>query len=349
MKTAAIICEFNPLHTGHKKIIDYAKSVADFVICIMSGNFTQRGMPACADKYSRAKHAIMSGADLVVELPTVFATASAENFAYGAVKTVNALQTDYLVFGSECGDLEMLRACADKLKDEQINRIIKAHIARGVSYPKAVAQAIDNDLLNGPNNTLAIEYLQAMRLMNCNATALTLKREGDFNAQTAEQFASSALLRQHPALRPTYTFDFVEKDINDDVEQIYCNFATLYMSLTNAQTLIATEGVTEGLQNRIIAADKLHGYNAMIESIKSKRYTRLKLQRIVLNAVLQITKQTVNESKIAPPSVNALAVSTRALSLLSRTNGITDDTTKRADNLYNAMIGRSPSTKLLKI
>ena len=103
MKIAAIICEFNPLHSGHKRLIDYAKSIAEHVVCIMSGNFTQRGLPACADKYSRAKHAVMSGADMVIELPTVFATASAQNFARGGVAIAHKIGADYLVFGSECG------------------------------------------------------------------------------------------------------------------------------------------------------------------------------------------------------------------------------------------------------
>ena len=96
MNLAAIICEFNPLHTGHKRLIDYAKTVADKVVCIMSGNFTQRGLPACADKYARAKHAVMAGADIVVELPTVFATASAENFAIGGVSIANKLNATVL-------------------------------------------------------------------------------------------------------------------------------------------------------------------------------------------------------------------------------------------------------------
>ena len=97
MKLAAIICEFNPLHTGHKRLIDYARSVADKVVCIMSGNFMQRGLPACADKYARARHAILAGADLVVELPVAFATASAENFAFGGIAAVKRLGADCLV------------------------------------------------------------------------------------------------------------------------------------------------------------------------------------------------------------------------------------------------------------
>ena len=100
MKISAIICEFNPIHKGHKRLIDLARNTSDYVVCVMSGNFTQRGLPACADKYARARHAVRCGADLVVELPTVFACASAENFALGGVKIASMMGAETLLFGS---------------------------------------------------------------------------------------------------------------------------------------------------------------------------------------------------------------------------------------------------------
>ena len=349
MKSAAIICELNPLHSGHKKLIDYARSVADNVICIMSGNFTQRGMPACADKYARAKHAILAGADMVVELPTVFATASAENFAYGAIQIVNAIQADAVIFGSECGDIVQLQQCAELLRSECVNEQIKKQIALGVSYPRAVYQATKCDLLNGANNVLAIEYLQAMQRSHSTATPLTVKRENDRNATTAGQFASSALLRDNKALLPLYSYDYVICDIDDAIEQKYRDFAALYISVADKDYLARIEGVTEGLENRIVCADKSHGYDVMLDTIKTKRYTRLKLQRIILNAILKITEKTVSEYKSAPLAVNALAVSDKSLGLLSLTRGTPDPITLRADSLYCALAGKNVANKLLKI
>ena len=177
MKLAAIICEFNPLHTGHKKLIDFAKTLADNVVCIMSGNFTQRGLPACADKYPRARHALLAGADLVVELPTVFATASAENFAFGGVAIAQKLGADCLVFGSECGDIDKLFSCLDIIEDCETNKLIQQEVSKGVSYPKAIASACGLDILDKPNNVLAIEYLKAIRRSNSTIAPFTLKRD----------------------------------------------------------------------------------------------------------------------------------------------------------------------------
>ena len=142
MTSTAIICELNPLHSGHKRLIDYAKTFSEKVICIMSGNFVQRGFPACCDKYSRATHAVKCGADLVVELPTVFATSSATDFALGGVMIANKLHADYLLFGSECGKISQLQNCVTMLDDKEVNATIRNLMNNGTSYPTAVAKAI---------------------------------------------------------------------------------------------------------------------------------------------------------------------------------------------------------------
>ena len=245
MKLAAIICEFNPLHTGHKRLIDYAKSLACNVVCIMSGNFTQRGMPACADKYSRAKHAVLAGADLVVELPTVFATASAENFAYGAVALANKLGADCLFFGSECGDIEQLKKCIDEINDADTNKRIQQEVQHGVSYPKAVALATGQELLSQPNNVLAIEYLKALQYTHSSITPFTLKREDNYNDDEPQQFASSKALRTDKTLRDKYTFDFVKQDIDDSIEDKFCKLVPAFLAVATKKELEQIEGVTE--------------------------------------------------------------------------------------------------------
>lgn len=349
MKLVAIICEFNPLHTGHKRLIDYAKTVADKVVCIMSGNFTQRGLPACADKYSRAKHAILCGADLVVELPTVFATASAENFAYGGVIIAQKLGADCLVFGSECGDIDELQQCVESLNDSKTNERIKQEVQKGISYPKAVATATQLDVLNKPNNVLAVEYLKALKRVNATIVPITLKREDNFNDVSARQYASSKALRDDTTLREKYTFDFVTKDIDDSIVLKYCSFAPSILSVATKEQLEQIEGITEGLQNRIFNADKTQGYENMLEEIKTKRYTRLKLQRVVLNCILGVTKQTVADYKSQQPRIKVLAVKSSETTLLQGIENESDEITQRADRLYATLSGKTAPAKLVKI
>ena len=349
MKLAAIICEFNPLHTGHKRLIDYARSLADNVVCIMSGNFTQRGLPACADKYSRAKHAILVGADLVVELPTVFATASAENFAYGGIAIASKLGADCLVFGSECGSIDELQKCIDTINDAETNKLIQQEVQKGVSYPKAVAMATGLELLSYPNNILAIEYLKALQSTHSTIKPYTLKREDNYNNDQPQQYASSKALRADKRLRDKYTFDYVTRDIDDSIEDKFYKLAPSFLSVATREKLEQTEGVTEGLHNRIFNADKTQGYEHMLEEIKTKRYTRLKLQRVILNYILGITKDTVTNFKNRQPELKVLAVKSSAVALLQNLENETDETTLRADKLYASLSGKTAPTKLVKI
>ena len=349
MKLAAIICEFNPLHTGHKRLIDYAKTLADKVVCIMSGNFTQRGLPACADKYSRAKHAILAGADMVVELPIVFATASAENFAYGGVSIANMLGADCLVFGSECGDVEDLKQCIDSLNNAETNKRIQQEVQKGVSYPKAVAQATGLELLSQPNNVLAIEYLKALQATHSTITPFTLKRENNYNADEPQQYASSKALRDNKELRSQYSFDYVTQDIDDSIVEKFCQLAPSFLSVASKEQLEQIEGVTEGLHNRIFNADKTRGYEHMIAEIKTKRYTRLKLQRVILNQILGITKEAVAHCKNKQPTTKVLAVKSSAVALLQSIETETDEINLRADRLYATLSGKTAPSKLIKI
>ena len=349
MKLAAIICEFNPLHTGHKKLIDFAKTVADDVVCIMSGNFTQRGLPACADKYARAKHALKAGADLVVEIPTVFATASAENFALGGVKIAEVLHADCLVFGSECGDVVKLNRCVDMLGDDATNAKIRKEIAKGLSYPSAVAKATGLDELDKPNNVLAIEYIKAIRKLNSTITPLTIKRDDNYNDSTAAEFASSMALRKDATLRDRYTFDFVAADIDDEVEKKYCEFVPTILATATKNELEQLEGVTEGIHNRIYDADLSRGFESTIEQIKTKRYTRLKLQRIILNCVLGITKETVAQFKTQPIKIKVLGVKQGKERMLDGIENESDELTKKADKLYYTLSGKTPPAKLVKV
>ena len=206
MKICTIIAEFNPLHSGHKKLIDFAKTFADTVVIVMSGNFTQRGLPAVSNKYNRAKHAILAGADAVIELPTIFATASAQNFATAGVQIASQIGSDYLLFGSEVGDITHLENCAKTMLDcEQNNDTIKQLLDQGLSYPQAVTQTFVQyqDLLATPNNLLAVEYIKAIYRTNSNVAPVTLQRTSNYNDENSQ---SSKAIRV--ALQQNITCDF---------------------------------------------------------------------------------------------------------------------------------------------
>ncbi len=348
MKISAIICEFNPLHTGHKKLIDFAKSISDKVVCIMSGNYTQRGLPACAEKYLRAKHAILAGADMVVELPTIYATASAQNFAFGAIDIANQLNVDFLVFGSESGSIQDLQIIAHQLTSALVNDKIKEKVKQGHSYPKAVSLALQSEILDSPNNMLAIEYLKALNSSNSKIIPITIKRENNYNTTNIDQFASSSALRTNQLLRKKYSFDFVTKDIDDTIESTFCSYAPHALSTISKETWLQVEGVTEGIENRFLLASKNFGYGALLEQVKTKRYTQAKLQRIILNAILNITKKDVECAKQNFTEIVVLAIEESFTQLLHKCTAAST-ITQNADRLYLSFTNQTQPNKLQKI
>ena len=179
MKICAVICEFNPLQNGHKLILEKARELSscDFVLCIMSGNFTQRGDEAIVDKFTRAKIAVGCGADMVVHNPTVFSTSSSEIFALSNVKIANSFENiTHLCFGSECGDIELLKDCANFFANEpkEYSLLLKKYLQLGNSYNQSRNLALEEyakqnesvkqfvTLLMSPNNILAIEYIKVL-------------------------------------------------------------------------------------------------------------------------------------------------------------------------------------------
>lgn len=215
MKTVGIIAEYNPFHNGHLYQLKKAKEItgADFAVVVMSGDFTQRGTPAVFDKYTRCRLSLLAGADLCIELPVVFATASAELFAKGAVSLLSALGVDALCFGSECGEIAPLQKIASLLfaeppaYKEALNKALK----EGLSFPSARAAAVQkcahagslSDVLASPNNILGIEYLKALLALEKSGqhapVPYTIKREGDgylSHTLSEESFCSAMALRK---------------------------------------------------------------------------------------------------------------------------------------------------------
>ena len=210
--TTGIVCEYNPFHNGHLYQIERAKAMgSDSIVCVMSGNFVQRGECAFFDKHTRAKAAIMSGADVVIDLPTPWAMASAETFARGSIGLLESFGIDALSFGCESDDENLLRACASKLGDGETGRLIKRYTAEGSPYPLAVSKALTEtlgeragEIISSPNNTLAIEYI---RHLSDSIKLLPVKRIGaDHDSDRAKDSIASASLIRSKSLKESLSY-----------------------------------------------------------------------------------------------------------------------------------------------
>ena len=298
MKIAAIICEYNPFHNGHKYQLELIKRDFDAVLCVMSGSFTQRGEVAVFDKWQRAKAAVLNGADLVLELPVRYSLSSAKGFAEGAVSLISKTGvTDALVFGSEKNDIAALTEAADILLSEspEISEKIKELLAGGMSYPMAkqiaFSDIIDGDLLTMPNNILAIEYIMALKNMNSKIVPITHPRTVGHSGNSEENgYAPASFIREKirrgediSSLTP---FDFSDCDIYD-TNRLTDIFK--HLMLTEGEALFSGIPDAEpGLFNRFYKACDAVSFDRIIDASVTKRYTRAYLRRIALRAILGI-------------------------------------------------------------
>ena len=339
MKICAVIAEYNPFHLGHLKHIDYIKNTlkADKVIVIMSGSFTQRGDIAVLDKFTRATHAINAGADMVVELPTVFATANAEIFAKGAIGIINSLGVvDQLCFGIESGKKEEYIELAKALNDEskEFKKALKEHLDKGVSLAKAKFLAVkdtygkefNEELINSPNNVLGLEYTKALLSLNSGIEICPMIRGGDHNDTTLKKGITSAtsireILKTGKIKKLKKNVPpFVLKDLKEypfDFEKI-CLSALVKEKSQNIAKIL---DCTEGLENRIKALVKDNmDLETLVEKISTKRYTKTRIRRILTSNLLSITEKFVLECLSSPLYAKVLAVKESEKDLISVLN-----------------------------
>ncbi len=326
MKVAAIICEYNPFHNGHKFHIEETrrKTGVDAVVAIMSGNFVQRGDVAVFPKNLRAQAAINGGADLVLELPVPFATGSAEFFAQGAVRILDALGfVDYLSFGAECSNSEKLLELADLFANEppEFANLIKLYSKDGLSFPSARAKAATEfaiadagEILSSPNNILGIEYCKALLKLNSKIKPCIIERTGAGHdtEDTHGSIASASFIRKlltDSDICSAFSFmpEFAEEIFkNEPLHSIKAieNAILCELIKTPVHKLQAISDVTEGLENRIkdavLCANNL---DELIGLVKTKRYTHSRVRRIILSSFLGITD---NDRKSPPRYIKIL-------------------------------------------
>ena len=336
MKIAAIICEYNPFHNGHKFHIDETRrqTGADAVVALMSGNYVQRGECAIYEKTVRANAAVLGGADLVLELPTVFAVQSAEFFAKNSVKILDALGcADTLAFGAECSDTEEIKKIAEFLSDEPPE--YRARLAEvqslGKSYPAARAECVreflgDNaaEILSAPNNILAVEYCKALFSIGSTIVPHAICRRGaeHDSAQANAEFASASYIRSllqsgktdkaFEYIPPECREIFISESIHSAENMSRAIIGEILKMPTDELALISD--VSEGLENRI--KEKTAAVQSLAEladAVKTKRYTHSRVRRILLHAYLGIKPV---DRTASPPYIKVLAHNTRGCEVI---------------------------------
>lgn len=344
-----IVSEYNPFHNGHLHHLNESKRIShsDYSIAVMTGNFTQRGEASIVDKWSKTKMAIESGIDLVIELPTLYAISSAENFAAGAIKILDSLGiVDYISFGSECDDIAVLNDVANVLcaEPDEYKTLLSHELSKGVSFPKAREKALMmylNDVrrfanvLSSPNNILGIEYLKALTRQKSSIQPITIKREGsnhnDNTISKYEKFASASAIRNLclsndisilKNVMPESSFDI----LNDSIKKgnIVNNLSAFDKEIIYTLRKMSTDeianlpDVSEGLEFAIkSAANECNSVVELLSIINTKRYTKTRIQRILLYAILGITKKDMQISKNIVPYIRILGFNDKGKGILS--------------------------------
>ena len=348
-KVLGIVCEYNPFHNGHLYHIIQSKKIsgADYTIAIMTGNFTQRGDVSIVDKWSKTQMALLGGVDLVIELPVLYSISSAENFAEGAIKILNSLKiVDNISFGSETRDINLLDRIAEVLYNEprEYQTLLSHELSKGISFPKARENALMmylNDVrrfanvLSSPNNILGIEYLKALRKSKSHMLPICIPRVGaGHNDNTYSQsIASATAVRnlvysnkydslEFKRLVPVPTYSILTENIKKGhIVNGLANFEKEILYTIRKLSIIEIANlpdVSEGLEYKLKnAANSCNSLIEFFNIVSSKRYTKTRISRILVYALLGITKKDMQLSKSTIPYIRILGFNKDGQNLLS--------------------------------
>lgn len=350
MKVLGLITEYNPLHNGHIHHLSESLFLtsADAIVCVMSGNFVQRGEPAIIDKWIRAEMALKAGVDLVIELPTVYALSSAEFFAFGAVKILDSLGfVDSICFGSETGLLEPLEEIAEILANEpdRFQEILKNNLAKGLSYPSARETALKeylkrdiSEYISSANNILGIEYLKALKRLKSGIKPYTIKRVGaSYNSKYISGAIASATSIRKAILSdglesadvskaiPLFALEILLRESTKGRIPVSPGFfgkiiISRLRSLTTEQIASAPD-VSEGLENRIKnTAQESDSLEKLQVKISTKRYSNTRINRILYNLLIGVSHKDLKEFNLygGPQYIRVLGFNSRGKKLLSK-------------------------------
>lgn len=363
MNFCAVICEYNPFHNGHAYQLKTIKEKKEFdgILCLMSGNFTQRGEGAIFSKYERARHAVENGADVVLELPALFSVAPAEIFARGAVKILASVPAvKALAFGCESGTKEDFLRAGRALLDEgkEFKATLKENMKQGDSYKVAKTKTVlalnadvDEATLTAPNNLLGVQYVSSILAEKSNIEPLPIERVGSGYADCTpkKNFSSASALRQCIRAVEKRNRKILKSNLPTSVypraaEYSPAPFEVAFLSAlarADAEELALCPDCTEGLENRLLSLFKSNpSYAELLNKIANKRYTLSRLKRILAQNLLKITRKAVKEALESPLYYKVLAVKKDGGFLEALSEGAFPLITRRSDavNLKGAAL-----------
>ena len=339
MNFCGIICEFNPFHNGHEYLINEAKKITNCdILCLMSGDFVQRGTPAIENKYQRAKKAILAGATAVLELPTIYATSNAEIFASGAIKIFKSLNIKQIAFGIENTSLEILKKIA-QLKfenSEKFKLAFKNEIENGINYntalKRSISKCIDNkdvtEILNKPNNILAIEYLTAILKQNADIKTIAINRsDNGYNSYLNKtKYLSATAIRELIINNKSYSefipnYAKIEDYFSNENNMQFENLILYKLRNTDTKKLSSYYDYNEGIEYRIKKySDECTNLESLTNKISTPRYRISRVNKLILYPLLEITKKSQSLAQKTKPVVKVLAIRKNNKILLSTYN-----------------------------
>lgn len=301
MKIIGVIAEYNPFHLGHlyqlKKIKE--KEPESLIIAIISTNFTQRGEISLLNKWDKTKICLECGIDLVIELPTLYAIQGADMFAYGALKILSGLHIDTLVFGSESDNIdELIKLANTQINDKRYDELVKKYLDEGINYPTATSKALyelTNVKIDKPNDLLGLSYIKEIISNKYPITPISIKRTNDYHGKDTDNDIISAnlirsLIKEGKDISkyvPSSTLNYLNRKISLDDALGYLK----YNILNNKEHLNEFLMVDEGIENRIVKEiTNANNWKELVMSIKTKRYTYNKINRMLIAILLNIKK-----------------------------------------------------------
>ena len=309
MKTIGIIAEYNPFHLGHLyQIKEIKKRYPDsLIIAITSTHFTERGDISILNKWDKANIALNNGIDIVLELPTLYATQSADIFASAALKILNEMHIDILAFGTESDNLDNINKLADtQLNSKEYDTKVKDYLDKGTNYPTAMSKALfdlTNITINTPNDLLALSYVKEIKKNNYPITPLAIKRTNNYHSKVVHNNIVNASLIRELFINNNDISNYIPKDTIKYYNKITLNDAYPFLKyniITNKDNLDKYLDITEGIDSRIIKSiNNSSNWSELVKDIKTKRYTYNKINRMLIHILLDIKKEDLsNDSYI---------------------------------------------------